>query len=299
MIFRTSNAGKLPILNLSIPKFCQNKPVRFIQFLMQQNDIHAEAQRLHEAEKSRQQIAATTTRFPDMTVADAYAIQKAWIAIKMSEGRTLAGYKIGLTSRTMQRNMQINEPDFGMLLDDMVFEEGTELRAADFLDPKIEVELAFVLKQELFGDKLTIMDVLNATDYVVPSVELIAARTFRKHPETGYVRTVRDTISDNAANAGVILGGRPVRPNDVDLRWLGALCFKNGVLEETGLAAGVLNHPASGIAWLAKKYYAHGIALEPNKIILSGSFTNPIDAAAGDTFHIDFGKLGSFGFKFI
>jgi 2-oxo-hept-3-ene-1,7-dioate hydratase len=267
--------------------------------MLTQEQINNEATLLHQAEKERKQISATTIRYPDMNVDDAYSIQKAWIDIKKQEGRTVAGYKIGLTSRTMQKSMNIDEPDYGTLLDDMVFEEGSEIKAAQFLDPRVEVELAFVLHTKLQGENISITDVLNATDYVIPSVELIAARTFRIDPNTGYKRDVRDTISDNAANAGVITGGRQVRPNEFDLRWIGALLFKNGVLEETGLAAGVLNHPAKGIAWLAKKYAKHGIGLEPGKIILSGSFTSPIVAKAGDTFHIDFGKLGSFGFKFI
>jgi 2-oxo-hept-3-ene-1,7-dioate hydratase len=267
--------------------------------MLSTSQIQEEAQLLHHAEKERKQISATTTRYPDMTIDDAYTIQKAWIDIKMSEGRKVAGYKIGLTSRTMQKSMNINEPDYGTLLDDMVFEEGSEIKADQFLDPRVEVELAFILHRALQGENISIIDVLNATDYVIPSVELIGARTYRIDPHTGYKRTIRDTISDNAANAGIILGGRPIKPNEVDLRWIGAMIFKNGVLEETGLSAGVLNHPAKGIAWLAKKYAQHGIVLEAGKIILSGSFTSPVIAQAGDTFHIDFGKLGSFGFKLV
>ncbi len=267
--------------------------------MLTKEQINEEAQRLHQAEKQRQQVEATTVHYPEMTIDDAYAIQKAWMDIKKAEGRTVAGYKIGLTSRTMQRSMNISEPDSGILLDDMVFEEGSELVAADFLDPRIEVELAFVLHTPLNSENTSIFDVLRATEYVIPAVELIAARTYRVHPETKYVRTVRDTISDNAANAGIIVGGRPVKPDAVDLRWIGAMLYKNGVLEETGLAAGVLNHPAKGIAWLAQRYAAQGIPLEAGKLILAGSFTSPIIAKAGDTFHIDFGHLGSFGFKFI
>lgn len=261
-------------------------------------DIKKEALLLHHAEKNRHQIAATTVRYPDMTVEDAYAIQKAWLNLKTGEGRTVAGYKIGLTSQTMQRSMNISEPDYGTLLDDMVFEDGCALEAAQFLDPRVEVELAFVLNAPLRGMATDIFEVLRATEYVIPAVEIIAARTFRVDPTTGYKRTVRDTIADNAANAGIILGGRAMPPDAVDLRWVGAMLFKNGVLEETGLAAGVLNHPAKGIAWLAQKYAQHGIEMEPGKVILAGSFTAPIVARAGDTFHVDFGKMGSFGFKF-
>jgi len=255
--------------------------------------VQAEAQRLHQAEKNRQQIEATTVNYPDMDISDAYKVQSAWMDIKKEEGRSVAGYKIGLTSRAMQKSMNITEPDYGTLLDDMVFEESTEIEAAAFLDPKIEVELAFFLKEPLFGENISVNDVLNATDYVVPALELIAARTFRTNPTTGYKRNVRDTISDNAANGGVIVGGLPVRPDAIDLRWIGAMMFRNGVIEESGVSGAVLNHPAKGIAWLAKKYAPHGISLEPGQIILSGSFTRPVPVRQGDTFTVDYGELGT------
>ena len=210
--------------------------------------IQAQAKRHHIAEQKRQQIKPVTVEHPNMTIADAYAIQSAWKAIKQKEGRTIIGHKIGLTSQVMQRAMNITESDFGFLLDDMVFEDGGTINTSDFLDPRIEVELAFILKKDLSGPNVTLFDVLNATDYVVPALELIAARSFRVDPETGYKRTVRDTISDNAANGGIIMGGRPMRPDAIDLRWVGALLYKNGVIEESGVAAAVLNHPANGIA---------------------------------------------------
>jgi len=254
--------------------------------------IIGEAQKLHQAEKGRQQIRATTSAFPDMEIADAYKIQSAWIDIKKSEGRQIVGHKIGLTSKTMQRAMQISEPDYGSLLDDMVFQENTHIDSTQFLDPRIEVELAFVLKDKLEGLQVTIDDVLQATDYIVPALEIIAARTFRKNPKTGYVRQVRDSISDNAANAGIVVGSRRIKPNEVDLRWVGALLSKNGEVEETGLAAGVLNHPANGIVWLAHKYAQYDVALEPGQIILSGSFTRPVSIGIGDTIEADFGVVG-------
>ncbi|NNE25199.1 MAG: 2-oxo-hepta-3-ene-1,7-dioic acid hydratase [Saprospiraceae bacterium] len=255
--------------------------------------IRAEAVKLHEAEKTRQQIKATTKRHQDMTIEDAYAIQSAWMDIKKEEGREVAGYKIGLTSKAMQKSMSIDEPDYGTLLDDMVFEEGTEIEAGAFLDPRIEVELAFILNRRLFGENISVFDVLSATEYVVPALELIAARSHRVDPEDGYKRTVRDTISDNAANAGIILGGLPVRPDAIDLRWVGAMMLRNGVIEESGVSGAVLNHPAKGIAWLAKKYAQHGVALEPGQIILAGSFTRPVPVRKGDTFTVDYGELGT------
>ena len=267
--------------------------------MLTKKQIAAEAKRLNEAEKNRIQVPATTIQYPTMVVEDAYAIQKAWMDLKKKEGRSVVGYKIGLTSRTMQKVMNISEPDYGTLLDDMVFEDGEEIEAGAFLDPRIEVELAFILKKRLEGDQVSIFDVLNATDYVVPALELIAARSFRVHPETGYSRTVKDTISDNAANGGIILGGRPVKPNKIDLRWVSALLSLNGVIEESGVAAAVLNHPAKGVAWLAKKYAPHGIPLEPGQIILSGSFTRPIKVKAGDVYYADYGPLGTIAGRFV
>jgi len=252
-----------------------------------------QAKRHHEAEKARKQITAITVEHPNMTIEDAYAIQSAWKDIKLKEGRTIIGHKIGLTSKIMQRTMNITESDFGFLLDDMVFEDGGTIKTANFTDPRIEVELAFVLKKPLKGANVTIFDVLNATDYVVPALELIAARSYRIDPNTGYKRTVKDTISDNAANGGIIMGGRPMKPDAIDLRWVGALLYKNGVIEESGVAAAVLNHPANGIAWLAKKYAKLGLTLEPGQVILAGSFTGALKVKSGDTIHADFKEMGS------
>jgi 2-oxo-hept-3-ene-1,7-dioate hydratase len=162
----------------------------------------------------------------------------------------------------------------------------------------LDVELAFILDRPLAGPKCTLFDVLDATRYVTPALELIDARTFRIDPETKKPRRVFDTIADNAANAGIILGGRAVKPHDVDLRWVAALFYKNGTIEETGVAAGVLNHPANGIAWLANKLAPRGIALAAGEIVLAGSFTRPVPCAAGDVFHADYGPLGAITCRF-
>ncbi len=267
--------------------------------MLAQDDIKALALSLHRAEKNRAQISATTVLHPEMNLEDAYAIQRAWMEMKIAEGRALKGYKIGLTSRAMQMSSQIDEPDYGTLLDDMFFADGAAIEAARFTDVRVEVELAFILKDSLAGEHVTIFDVMNATDYVIPALELIAARSYRVHPETGYVRKVFDTIADNAASAGIIMGGRPIRPLDVDLRWVGALLYRNGVIEETGLAAGVLNHPANGICWIAKRFAPHGIVLQPGQVLLAGSFTRPVIARAGDTFHADYGPLGNISCHFV
>jgi 2-oxo-hept-3-ene-1,7-dioate hydratase len=258
----------------------------------------AEAERLDEAEIGREQIRQTTSEYPDLTIDDAYAIQAAWLQQKLARGEQLVGHKIGLTSRAMQQTMNITTPDSGFLTNKMVFEPNTELMAADFLDPKLEVELAFVLATDLEGADLTVDDVLDATDHVVPAIELIAARSFRRDPETGRTRTVVDTIADNAADAGIICGGERVGPRDVDLRWVAALGSRNGVIEESGVAAAVLDHPANGIVWLARRYAEQGLKLEAGQTILAGSFTRPIDIHPGDDFHFDYGPLGSFGLSF-
>lgn len=261
--------------------------------------IEAAARRLHEAEKSRQPVRQISLDHPEITIPDAYAIQKAWVAMKLAEGRRIIGHKIGLTSRAMQMSSQIDEPDFGTLLDDMVFKDGSDIPCERFIDPMVEVELAFILKERLEGDRVSMLDVLSATDYVIPAVEIIDARCHRIDPETKRPRKVMDTISDNAANVGIIMGGRPVRPLDVDLRWVSALLYRNGVIEETGVAAGVLNHPANGISWLAHKFAPHGVALEPGQVILAGSFTRPVKVRPGDTFHVDYGPLGNISCRFV
>jgi 2-oxo-hept-3-ene-1,7-dioate hydratase len=260
--------------------------------------ILAAAARLDAAERNRQQIRSVSFDHPGMDIDDAYAIQKAWMQLKQSRGRRIIGRKVGLTSRAMQQAMRIDRPDFGVLLDDMVFAEGAAIEAAAFTDLRLEVEIAFVLGSSLTGTGHTLADVLAATSFVVPAVELIAARTYRIDPETRQPRGVVDTIADNAASAGIVTGGRPLSPAAVDLRWVGALLWKNGEIEESGVSGAVMNHPGNAVAWLANTFGALGERLEAGEIILSGSFTRPVNVAAGDLFHVDFGALGSFGLRF-
>jgi 2-oxo-hept-3-ene-1,7-dioate hydratase len=257
------------------------------------DDINRAAQRLHQAEKSRTQIRQFSQEHPAISIADAYAIQKSWIDIKLAEGRIIKGHKIGLTSRAMQSALNIDEPDSGVLLDDMFFADGGLVPSERFIATRVEAELAFIMKNRLAGPDCTLFDVLNATDFVVPALEILDTRIERVDRDTKATRKIFDTIADNAANAGIVLGGRPLRPLDADLRWIGALCFKNGQLEETGLAAGVLNHPATAVAWLANKIAPHGLALEPGQVVLAGSFIRPIETRKGDTIQADYGPYGS------
>lgn len=251
------------------------------------------AAQLHGAEKNRKQIRQVSLDHPGITIEDAYAIQKSWVDMKLAEGRVVKGHKIGLTSRAMQQSSQINEPDYGALLDDMFFDEGAELPSDCFIVPRVEVELAFVLGKPLQGPHITLSDVYDSVAYVMPALEIIDARTHQIDPESKRPRKVFDTISDNAANAAVVLGGRPIGIKEMDLRWIGAILSRNAVIEETGVAAGVLNHPANGVAWLANKLAAHGVSLKEGEIILSGSFTRPVPAEAGHTFVADYGPLGT------
>lgn len=257
------------------------------------------AQRLNQAEKMREQIRQISLDYPEITIEDAYAIQREWVGIKIAEGRILKGHKIGLTSKAMQASSQIDEPDYGALLDDMFFDNGSEIPTDRFIVPRIEVELAFVLAKPLRGPNCTLFDVYNATDYVIPALELIDARCHSIDPETQHPRKVFDTISDNAANGAVIMGGRPIKPRDLDMRWISALLYRNGVIEESGVAAAVLNHPANGVAWLANKLAPHNVELDAGQIILAGSFTRPVLARKGDVFHVDYGNMGSISCQFV
>ena len=260
---------------------------------LSQEDIQTCAKRLHQAEATRRQIRQLSQDYPCITIEDSYAIQKAWIDIKLAEGRVIKGHKIGLTSKAMQSALDIDEPDSGVLLDDMFFADGGLVPSDRFIGTRVEAELAFIMSRRLAGPDCTMFDVLNATDFVVPALEILDTRIERVDPKTKATRKIFDTIADNAANAGIVLGGRPIRPLEADLRWIGALCFRNGQLEETGLAAGVLNHPATAVAWLANKIAPLGLALEPGQVVLAGSFIRPIETRKGDTIQADYGAYGS------
>lgn len=260
--------------------------------------VVAELAAEHEtARRTVTSIDPVTRRHPDATIDDAYAIQQAWVDQQLADGAVLRGHKIGLTSRAMQQAMRIDTPDSGSLLDHMWIDDGGSFAAAHHLDPKIEVELAFVLGSSIApGDgPVSVDDVYAATDHVVGALELIDARSHRVHPVDGRTRTVVDTIADNAANSGIVVGSVRVRPGDSSpgaLRWAGAICTRNGVVEETGLGAGVLNDPAVGIVWLAERLHGLGVTLEAGQTILAGSFTRPIDCRAGDEFVVDFRSPG-------
>ena len=266
--------------------------------MLPQDTIAQLAAELDQSEKTRVQVEHFSKRFPEMTVDDGYAVSRAWVAMKLAQGRRVLGHKIGLTSRAMQISSQIDEPDYGTLLDDMLFSPG-DIPTARFIAPRVEVELAFILKRKLEGTHITVDDVLDATEFVQPAIEIIDARIEQFDRHSKKMRRVQDTISDNAANAGIVLGGQRVLPRSVDLPWCGAILRQNGAVEETGLAAGVQGHPAVGVAWLAMKLAPWGECLQAGEVVLAGSFTRPVNAKAGDKFDADYGPLGRFTFDFV
>jgi 2-oxo-hept-3-ene-1,7-dioate hydratase len=260
--------------------------------MMSDSDRNKAADILMAAEKARQQAVQLSQTWPGLTIEDAYAISAEVARRKLAGGARLIGHKVGLTSKAMQRSSQIDEPDYGHLFDTMMIADGARIAHESFCLPRVEIELAFVLGRPLRGPGLRLPDVLRATEYVVPAMEIVDARL--KDP-----RTIVDTVADNAAAAGIVIGGRPIAPRDVDLRWVGGIMYRNSEIEETGVGAGVLGHPALGVAWLANKLATHGVALDPGHIVLAGSFTRVVFAKKGDTLHADFGALGGMAVQFV
>lgn len=255
---------------------------------------HANAARdLLQAEQAGAQIGLLTLRHPEMTMDDAYEVQNAIYRAKLEQGRKVIGWKIGLTSKAMQYALNIDIPDSGILFDDMAFEHGATVPAGRFIQPRIEAEIAFVMKSAVGGENVTRADVIAATDYVAPSIEILDTRIQRVDPETGKARSVVDTISDNAANAGIVLGDKRHAIETHDLRWVGAITSRNGEVEETGLGAGVLNDPVESVVWLARRMAQYGQSIEAGQLILSGSFIRPVECPSGTDIHADFGPFGS------
>lgn len=262
-------------------------------------DQHTEAaESLFRAEETGQQCGLLSLQYPGMTLNDAYAVQKALVSLKLASGRQKIGWKIGLTSRAMQDALKIDTPDSGVLLDDMLFESGATVPAGRFIQPRIEAEIAFVMKAPLAGEDCSRADVLMATDYVAPSLEILDTRIQRADAATGQARIITDTISDNAANAGIVLGRERHSIDAHDLRWTGAIVSRNDTVEETGLGAGVLNDPVTSVLWLARRMASYGQQIEAGDIVLSGSFIRPIECPSGSKITADFGPFGSVDISF-
>ena len=256
-------------------------------------DEHKMAARdLLEAEKTGIQTGLLSQNFSQMDMDDAYAIQKSVFEAKLAEGRKLVGWKIGLTSKAMQYALNIDVPDSGFLFDDMAFETGSKVPEGRFIQPRIEAEIAFVMKHAIGGASISRQDVIDATDYVCPSLEILDTRIIRRDKKTGASRKIFDTISDNAANAGFVLGRERHKIDDFDLRRVGAIVARNGEIEETGLGAGVLNDPVESVVWLARRMALYGQQIDAGHVILSGSFIRPIECPPGAQIFADFADFG-------
>jgi len=259
---------------------------------LSQTDIDQAAADLFQAERSGEQVGLLSKRFPGLDMDDAYTIQTALIARKIETGRKVTGWKIGLTSKAMQYALGIDIPDSGVLFDDMHFETGATVPTGRFIRPRIEAEIAFVMKRDVAGEDVTAQEIIDATDYVAPAIEILDTRILRADPETGQTRKVFDTIADNAANAGIVLGGQKHAIDAHDLRWVGAIVSRNDEVEETGLGAGVLNDPVTSMVWLAQRLAQYGRKIEAGQVVLSGSFIRPIECPPGTKIHADYGAFG-------
>lgn len=260
-------------------------------------EILAAARALDQAEKTRTQIRLLCEDHPRMNMADAYAIQEVWVAMKEAGGDSQIGWKIGLTSKAMQAALNIDIPDSGVLLKSMAFDNGAHIPQDYFIQPRIEAELAFVMAHDVSPDASP-AEILAATDYFAPSLEILDTRITRVDPQSRKARTVLDTIADNAANAGVVLGEPQRGLTASDLRWAGAIVSRNGEVEETGLGAGVLGDPLLSMSWLAQRLGAYGQRIRAGQVVLSGSFIRPVEAPSGSEITADFGTLGQVSLTF-
>lgn len=240
---------------------------------------------LKQAERTKQQAVQLSQQFPEICIEDAYSISQTVAQQRSESGDKLIGHKVGLTSRAMQRSSKIDEPDYGHVFESMLIPNNATVKHSDFCVPRVEPELTFVLSKPLRGPNLGLQDVLDATECVIPSIEIIDARVLEP-------RLIYDTVADNGAAAGLILGDTRFKPEELDLRWVGSLFFRNDDLEETGIAAGVMKHPANAVAWLANKLATFDVGMEAGHMILSGSFTRPVWADPGDLLLADFGPAG-------
>lgn len=250
------------------------------------------ADRLYQAEKDRQGTHPLTETKPDLTIDEAYKIQ--WINVdrKLATGRKVTGKKIGLTSVAMQQLLGVDEPDYGHLLDDMVVENGQEIPFERVMQPRVEGEIAFILKKDLHGPRVTTTDVLQATEYIVPALEIVDSRV------ADWKIKLPDTIADNASAGLYILGGTPLRVDQVDLEKVGMVLYKNGQVINTGVGAAALGNPAYCVAWLANQMYHFGVHLKAGEVILSGALSAAVDARPGDHFTARFAHLGQVSVRF-
>ena len=259
---------------------------------MDQNRMKALAEMLLAAEQSQKPIPPLTESDPGLSVEEAYRIQLLVMEMKKSRGQVVVGKKIGLTSLAMQNMLGVKEPDYGHILDGMVVMEAEKILTTDLIKPRIEGELAFVLKEDLQGPGVTLTEVIRCSEGVIPSLEIIDSRI------VDWKIKLPDTVADNASSARIVLGGTITSLHSLDLRTVGMVLEKNGEVVATATGAAVLGHPAQAVAWLANKLAAYDITLCKGEVILSGSLTAAMPVGAGDFVRADFGPLGDVKTKF-
>lgn len=247
---------------------------------------------LAEAERSRVAIDPLTAGHPAIDVVDAYEIQLLNIRQRVAEGARVIGHKVGLSSLAMQQMMGVDEPDYGHLLDDMAVFEDVAVPVANYLYPRVEVEVGFILADDLPGANCTEADVLAATAAFVPSIELIDTRI------KNWQIKLCDTIADNASSAGWVLGAERISPKDVDITAIDAVLRCNGEMIAEGRSDAVLGNPVTAVAWLARKVDGFGVRLRAGDVVLPGACMRAIDARPGDEFVADFTGLGSVRLSF-
>lgn len=244
------------------------------------------AKHLNHAWSINEGVQPVTLLDPDLSIDEAYQVQLHTIDQNVKDGQRITGKKIGLTSKAMQEMLGVGEPDYGHLLDQMEIENGGTISSDRVLQPKVEGELAFILKDDLVGPNVTTLDVLKATDAIVPALEIVDSRI------KDWKITLADTVADNASSGLYVLGGRPKKVGDVDLKQIGMALYKNGELLNTGVGAAALGDPAKCVAWLANKLAVYGITLKKGEVILSGALSAAIEGQPGDHFHAKFAELG-------
>ena len=249
--------------------------------------IQEAATRLLVAEETKRVIEPLTVSYPGITVDEAYHTQLEIIRRKVEKGGIIVGKKIGATSKAIQNMFGVNQPDYGHLLADMMFVEGETISLANYIQPKVEFEIAFILKKDLKGPNVSILDVIDATDYIVPAIEVIDSRI-----EDWKIK-FEDTVADNGSSASAIIGGNPTKLEGIDLSRIGMVAYQNGEMIDTGAVAAVLGNPLRSVAWLANSLSKYGVSLNAGEIILSGALTRAVEVKKNDTFTAEFAHIGS------
>jgi 2-oxopent-4-enoate/cis-2-oxohex-4-enoate hydratase len=248
---------------------------------------------LYQAMTSKTVVDPLTTRYPDITIENAYHIQQRMLSRRLQAGERVIGKKIGVTSAAVMNMLNVYQPDFGYLLDGMIYNEGQSIDASSLIQPKAEGEIAFILKKDLMGPGVSNAEVLAATECVMPCFEIVDSRI------RDWKIKIQDTVADNASCGVFVLGDCAVDPRHIDLATCGMVLEKNGDIIATGAGAAALGSPVSAVAWLANTLGRLGIGLKAGEVILSGALAAMAPAKAGDNFRVSIGGLGSCSVRFI